>query len=70
MLRFWNEQAPFLGQSGSVRNLGVNLVRLLDWLGTSSSLAVLNAKHVWVWFFEGFGLGVTKSKPSGGKLEG
>ena len=69
-LRFWNEQAPFLGQSGSVRSLGVNLVRFLDWLGTSSSLAVLNAKHVWVWIFEGLGLGVTKSKPSGGKLEG
>ena len=36
----------------------------------SSTLTVLNAKHVWVWIFEFSGLGVTKNKSSGGKLEG
>ena len=42
------------------------------WIGLeqSSSLTVLNAKHVWVWIFEFSGLGVTKNKSNGGKLEG
>ena len=81
-IRFWEKHVPFLGQTGSVfgtkwlrfgenrRSLGVNLVRFLDWLGTSSSLTVLNAKRVWVWIFEFSGLGVTKNKSSCGKLEG
>ena len=41
--------------------MGVNSVRFLDWLGTSSSLTVLNAKRVWVWIFEFSGLGVSKT---------
>ena len=83
MLRFWGEQAPFLGRTGSVfgakclyfgenRNSLVDkLVRFLDWLGQSSSLTVLNAKHVWVWI-QGFkgGWVSLKRKSTGGKLEG
>ena len=47
------------------------LVRFLDWLGQSSSLTVLNAKHVWVWI-QGFkgGWVSLKRKSTGGKLEG
>ena len=96
MLRFWDEQAPFLGKipflgkkhapflgrTGSV--FGTNWLRFLgkkrldlrgNWfgfwigLGQSSSLTVLNAKHVWVWIFEVLGRGVSKNKSTGGKLE-
>ena len=75
-LRFWEEQAPFLGQSVSILvKTGTvwwdKLVRFLDWLGQSSSLTVLNAKHVWVWI-QGFkgGWVSLKRKSTGGKLEG
>ena len=79
MLRFWREQAPFLGKTSSVFwdklvRFGGKLVRFggENWigfwigLGQSSSLAVLNARHVWIWIFEGLGLGVTKNKSTGG----
>ena len=76
MCLFWEKQAPFLGQTSSVW-LGEKLVRFGgNWLGfwiglgQSSSLTALNAKHVWVWIFEVLGLGVTKNKSTGGKLEG
>ena len=60
-LRFWDKLAPFWGGHWLGFWIG---------LGQSSSLAVLNAKHVWVWIFEGLGLGVTKNTSAGGKLEG
>ena len=41
------------------------LVRFLDWLGQSSSLTVLNAKHVWVWIqgFKGGWVSLKTSQP-------
>ena len=50
--------------------LGGNWLGFWIGLGQSSSLTVLNAKHVWVWIFEVLGLGVSKNKSTGGKLEG
>ena len=76
MFRFWEKHAPFLGQSGSVfgkKRVGLGGENWLGFwigLGQSSSLTVLNAKHVWVWIFEVLGLGVAKNKSTGGKLEG
>ena len=66
---------PFLGKTGSVFGtnkfgLGENWLGFWIGLGQSSSLTALNAKHVWVWIFEVLGLGVTKNKSTGGKLEG
>ena len=64
MLRFWGEQAPFLGKTGSVFGtkwfrFGEKVARFGEsWLGfriglrQSSSLTVLNTRHVWVWIFD------------------
>ena len=63
MPRFWEEQAPFLGQSGSVlvkSRLGLGEIGSFLGLAWGSSLTVLNTKHVLVWIFEFLGLGVTK----------
>ena len=60
-LRAWEKQAPFW--------VG-NWLGFWIGLGRISSLIVLNAKHVWVWIFEVLGLGVTKNKSTGSKLEG
>ena len=60
-LRFWEKAGRFGGE---------NWLGLWIGLGQSLSLTVLNAKHVWVWIFEVLGLGVTKNKSTGGKLEG
>ena len=80
MLRFWREQAPFLGktssgfwEAGSVWGkigsvLGENWTGFWIGLGQSSSLAVLNTKHVWVWIFEGFRVSLKISQPV--ELEG
>ena len=70
-LRFWEKQAPFFGTNwfGLGENwfgLGGNWIGFWIGLGQSSSLAVLNARHVWIWIFEGLGLGVTKNKSTGG----
>ena len=51
-LRVWEKQAPF--EVGSVLGknwlgLGENWLGFWIGLGQSSSLTVLNAKHVWVW---------------------
>ena len=67
-LRCWDKVAPLLGKTGSI--WGGNWFGFWIGLEQSSSLTVLNAKHVWVWIFEVSGLGVTKNKSSGGKLEG
>ena len=67
MLRFWEEQAPFFGKNGF--DLRGNWLGFWIGLGQSSSLTVLNAKHVWVWIFEVLGRGVSKNKSTGGKLE-
>ena len=68
---FGKNQLRFLGQTGSVWGKigsvwGGNWIGFWIGLGQSSSLAVLNAKHIWVWIFEGLGLGVTKNKSTGG----
>ena len=64
-LGFWEKLAWFLGKTGSVLGknwlgLGENWLGFGIGLGQSSSLTVLNAKHVWVWVFEVLGLGVSK----------
>ena len=76
--RFWEKHAPFFGKNklrfwdklvrfgGTLVRFGGNWFGFWIGLGQSSSLAVLNAKHVWVWIFEGLGLGVTKNKSTGG----
>ena len=73
-LRFWDKLAPCLrktnsnfGTTGSV--LGWKLARFLDWLGTKLKSRCFE-RYVWVWIFEVLGLGVTKNKSTGGKLEG
>ena len=66
-LRFWDKQV----RSGEkLVRFGGNWLGFWIGLGQSSSLTALNAKHVWVWIFEVLGLGVTKNKSTGGKLEG
>ena len=74
MCLFWGKQAPFLGQTssvwGKIGSVWGKLARFWIGLGKSSSLTALNAKHVWVWIFEVLGLGVTKNKSTGSKLEG
>jgi len=78
------KQAPFLGKAGSVLGkrgfvfeqklapfLRKNLLGLGEKLAwdKAQGLTVLNAKHVWVWNFEVLGLGVSKNKATGSKLE-
>ena len=66
-LRFWDKQVRF---GEKLVRFGGNWLGFWIGLGQSSSLTALNAKHVWVWIFEVLGLGVTKNKSTGGKLEG
>ena len=66
-LRFWDKQVRF---GEKLVRFGENWLGFWIGLGQSSSLTALNAKHVWVWIFEVLGLGVTKNKSTGGKLEG
>ena len=66
--RLWGKIGSVLGKDWLyLREIGSLLGLAWD---KSSTLTVLNAKHVWVWIFEFSGLGVTKNKSSGGKLEG
>ena len=64
--RLWGNQRPTSGSSV----LGKNWLGFWIGLGQSSSLTVLNAKHVRVWIFAVFGLGVSKNKSTGSQLEG
>ena len=80
MLRFWGEQAPFLGKTGSVFGtkwfrFGEKVARFGEsWLGfriglrQSSSVTVLNVEHVWVGILEVLGLGVSKNKSTGRRV--
>ena len=46
-IRFWEKHTPILGRTGSV--FWEEQARFREGLRQSSSLTVLNAKHVWVW---------------------
>ena len=75
--RFW--EAPFLGNNRlcfwkkNVSVFGTKFGKIGSLFGLawdkSSTLTVLNAWHVWVWFYDSK-LGVSKNKSTGSKLEG
>jgi hypothetical protein len=67
MFRFWEKTRSTFGEKLS--RFGGDWLGFWIGLGQSSSLTILNAEHVWVWIFEVLGLGVTKNKSTGGKLE-
>ena len=75
MLRFWDEQAPFLGQSGSVL-VKTGAVWGKNWLGFWIGSDKAQVSLFWTLSMFGFGfrillkLGVSKNKSTSGKLEG
>ena len=75
MLRFWDEQAPFLGQSGSVL-VKTGAVWGKNWLGFWIGSDKAQVSLFWTLSIFGFGfrillkLGVSKNKSTSGKLEG
>ena len=68
-LGFWDKQASFLKKNISVFGKTENwLVFFWIGLGQSSSLTVLNVEHVWVGVLEVLGLGVSKNKSTGRRV--
>jgi len=57
-LRLWEKTVSVFGKNFAKNRLGLGGDWLGFWigLGQSSSLTVLNAKHVWVWIFDVLGL--------------
>ena len=77
-LRLWEKTVSVFGKNFAKNRLGLGGDWLDFWigLGQSSSLTVLNAKHVWVWIFDVLcfrivdvlGLGVSKHKSTGRRI--
>ena len=71
--RLWGTKLPTLGKNWlgfreRLARFGGSWFGVWIGLEQSSSLSVLNAKHVWVWIFEVLALGVSKNKSTGRRV--